>query len=133
MITELRLQVRDVVRPLALKYGLSILPEFADIVVIAWLFFTALQYSLSPAIARTLFPVSYGKADRRTRKNWYLLLRPPLPNTDALHRDMHTVSFVHAIVAVLLASQCLGAKSLDNDRAFGTYPNATFLLAIAVG
>lgn len=46
---------------------------------------------------------------------------------------MHVVSLVHALVAVVLASRCLQAKSLDEDRAFGTYPDASFLLAIAVG
>ncbi|KAF8559660.1 DUF887-domain-containing protein [Imleria badia] len=116
MITELRLQMRDAVRPFALKYGFAVLPELADIVVIAWLFFTTLQFSLSP-ICRALFPVSYGKADKRTRRNW----------------DVHLVSLVHAVVAVVLASRCLQAKSLDDDRAFGTNPDANFLLAIAVG
>ncbi|KAF8447869.1 DUF887-domain-containing protein [Boletus edulis BED1] len=117
MITELRYQVRDTVRPLAEKCGLSVLPEFADIVVFAWLFFTALQVGISPAISRVVFPVSYGKANKRTRKNW----------------DVHVVSLVHALIAVALASWCLKAKSLNDDRAFGTYPDASFLLAIAVG
>ena len=71
MITELRHQVRDAVRPLALKYGLTVLTESADIVLIAWLFFTALQFSLSPAVSKVVFPVSYGKANKRTRRNWY--------------------------------------------------------------
>ncbi|KAH0830650.1 DUF887-domain-containing protein [Lanmaoa asiatica] len=117
MIPELRQHIRDAVRPLAEEHGLSALPEFADIVVIAWLFFTALQVSLSPAISRAVFPVSYGKADKRTRRNW----------------DVHVVSLFHALVAVVLASRCLQAKSLDKDRAFGTYPDASLLLAIAVG
>lgn len=78
MISELRQHIRDAVRPLAAKYGLSVLPEFADIVVIAWLFFTALQVSLSPAISKAVFPVSYGKADKRTRRNWYCHLHAAL-------------------------------------------------------
>ena len=76
MIPELRQYIRDAVRPLATKYGFSVLPEFADIVVIAWLFFTALQVSLSPPISRAVFPVSYGKADKRTRRNWYIHVHP---------------------------------------------------------
>lgn len=76
MIPELRQHVRDAARPLAAKYGLSVLPEFADIAAIALLFFTALQVSLSPAISRTVFPVSYGKADKRTRRNWYFRASP---------------------------------------------------------
>ena len=43
------------------------------------------------------------------------------------------MSLVHALVVVVLAARCLTAKSLDDDRAFGTYPNAGFLLAIAIG
>jgi len=117
MITELRYRVRDAVRPLAEKCGLRGLSEFADIVVIAWLFFTALQVSISPAISRVVFPVSYGKANKRTRRNW----------------DVRVVSLVHALIAVVLASRCLQTKSLNDDRAFGTYPDASFLLAIAVG
>ncbi|KAG9318568.1 DUF887-domain-containing protein [Chiua virens] len=117
MIPELRQHIRDAARPLADKYGLSTLPEFADVVVIAWLFFTVLQFSLSPAISRAVFPVSYTKADKRTRRNW----------------DVHVVSLVHALVATLLASRCLHVKSLDEDRAFGTYPDASFLFAIALG
>ena len=72
MIPELRQHVRDAVRPFAAKYGFTVLPELADIVVISWLFFTVLQVSLSPAISRAVFPVSYGKANKRTRRNWYL-------------------------------------------------------------
>ena len=71
MITELRLQIRDAARPFAVKYGFTVLPELADIVVISWLFFTVLQVSLSPPICKALFPVWYGKADKRTRRNWY--------------------------------------------------------------
>lgn len=43
------------------------------------------------------------------------------------------MSLVHALVAVVLASRCLGAKSLNDDPIFGTYPDASVLLAIAVG
>jgi hypothetical protein len=117
MIPELRQHVRDAVRPFAAKYGFTVLPELADVVVISWLFFTVLQVSLSPALSRAVFPVSYGRANKRTRRNW----------------DVHLVSLVHAVVAVVLASRCLGAKSLDNDPIFGTNPDASFLLAIAVG
>jgi len=117
MIPELRHHVRDAVRPIAQKYGFSVLPEVADIVVIAALFFTAINFSLSPAISRAVFPLWYGKADRRTRINW----------------DVRVVSLIHALVAVVLASRCLSLKSLDQDRAFGTDPNASFLLAITIG
>lgn len=56
---------------------LATVPEFADIVVIAWLFFTAIQYSLSPAICKVFFLVSYGKASKRTRRNWYFTRPQP--------------------------------------------------------
>lgn len=46
---------------------------------------------------------------------------------------MRVVSLVHALVAVVLASRCLQANSLNKDRAFGTHPDASFLLAIAIG
>jgi hypothetical protein len=74
MIPELRQHVRDAVRPFAAKYGFTVLPELADVVVISWLFFTVLQVSLSPALSRAVFPVSYGRANKRTRRNWYLLV-----------------------------------------------------------
>ena len=71
MITELRHHLRDAARPFAARYAFRLLPDLADIAVISWLFFTALQLSLSPLISRALFPVSYGKANKRTRRNWY--------------------------------------------------------------
>ncbi|KAF9227826.1 DUF887-domain-containing protein [Gyrodon lividus] len=117
MIPEIRQIIRDLARPLATTYGLRALSDFADIVVIAWLFFTVVHVTLSPAVSKALFPVSYGKANKRTRKNW----------------DAHVVSLLHALVVVVLALRCLKEKNLDEDRAFGSHRDAGFVSAIAIG
>jgi len=117
MIPEIRQNIRDLARPLATTYGLRALPDFADIVVVAWLFFTTVHISLSPVVSKVLFPVSYGKANATTQRNW----------------DAHVVSLVHALVVVALALRCLDEKSLDEDRAFGSHRDAGFLTAIAIG
>ncbi|KIJ69071.1 hypothetical protein HYDPIDRAFT_80212 [Hydnomerulius pinastri MD-312] len=117
MIPEIRQHIRDLAHPLARKYGLTVFPEFADITVLAWLFFSVVHISLSPAVSRAIFPISYGKANKKTRKNW----------------DAHVVSLVHALVVVVLASRCLNEKSLVEDRAFGVHRNAGFVCAIAIG
>ena len=59
-------------------------------------------------------------------------MQPPSRDLTYL-RDVHLVSLVHALVAVVLASRCLQAQTLNDDTIFGTYPDASFLLAIAVG
>ncbi|KAF9246437.1 DUF887-domain-containing protein [Melanogaster broomeanus] len=117
MIPEIRQNIRDLARPLSTTYGLSALPDIADIVVMAGLFFAVVHFSLSPAVNKVLFPVSYGRANKRTRRIW----------------DAHVVSLIHAFVVVVLASRCLQEKSLEEDRAFGSHSNATFTVAIAIG
>ncbi|KAH7926656.1 DUF887-domain-containing protein [Leucogyrophana mollusca] len=117
MIPEIRQNIRTLSLPLAEKFGLLKIHEFADIIVLAFLFFTAVHVSLSPIVSKALFPVAYGKAGRKARNNW----------------DIHVVSLVHALAVIFFAGQCLTLSSLNEDRAFGWDDKAGYVQAIACG
>jgi len=70
MIHDVRLQIREFSVPFAEKLGLSKISDFADVIVLSFLFFSVVHNSISPAVSGILFPVSYGKAEKRVRDNW---------------------------------------------------------------
>ncbi|KAG2116614.1 DUF887-domain-containing protein [Suillus discolor] len=117
MIQDVRLQIREFAAPVAQKLGIGKISDFADVILLSFVFFTTVHNSLSPAVSSALFPVSYGKAGKRTRNNW----------------DIRVASLVHAILIVFLAGRCLNLPSLDQNRAFGWHEDAGFLIAIATG
>jgi len=117
MIQDVRLQIREFAAPVAQKLGIGKISDFADVILLSFVFFTTVHNSLSPAVSSALFPVSYGKAGKRARNNW----------------DIRVASLVHAILIVFLAGRCLNLPSLDQNRAFGWHEDAGFLIAIATG
>ncbi|KAI6131947.1 DUF887-domain-containing protein [Pisolithus croceorrhizus] len=117
LVQDIRSFIRDSSRPIAEKVHLHLLPDYSDIMVISALFFFTLHHTVSPVVSRVLFPVSYGKANRKTRNNW----------------DAHVVSLVHAALIVALSLRCLDIPTLSSDRAFGFHKGSTFVSAIACG
>lgn len=71
MIKDVRLQIRELAAPVAQKLGIGKISDFADVILLSFLFFTTVHNSLSPAVSGVLFPVSYGKAGKRARNNWW--------------------------------------------------------------
>ncbi|OAX42010.1 DUF887-domain-containing protein [Rhizopogon vinicolor AM-OR11-026] len=117
MIQDVRLQIRELSAPIAQKLGISKISDFADVIVLSFLFFSVVHNSLSPTVSAALFPVSYGKAGKRVRNSW----------------DIHVASLVHATIIIFLAGRCLNIPSLDENRAFGWHEDAGFVIAIATG
>lgn len=117
MIKDVRLQIREFAAPLAQKLGIGKISDFADVILLSFVFFTTVHNSLSPAVSGVLFPVSYGKAGKRARNNW----------------DIRVASLVHAILIIFLAGRCLNLPSLDQNRAFGWHEDVGFSIAIATG
>ncbi|KAG1756407.1 DUF887-domain-containing protein [Suillus paluster] len=117
MIKDVRLQIREFAAPVAQKLGLSKVSDFADVILLSFVFFSVVHYRLSPTVSGALFPVSYGKAGKRARNNW----------------DIRVASFVHAIIIIFLAGRCLTLPSLNENRAFGWDENAGFVIAVATG
>ena len=70
MIHDVRLQIREFSVPVAQKLGISKISDFADVIALSVLFFSAVHNSLSPAVSGVFFPSSYGKAGKRVRNNW---------------------------------------------------------------
>ncbi|KAH7889571.1 DUF887-domain-containing protein [Phlebopus sp. FC_14] len=119
MVLDIRTHIREFSRPFAERAGLKLFSGFADVVVLAATFFTVVHLVVSPALSRALFPTSYGRVNKKTRNSW--------------SANAHVVSLVHAVIVVVLSSLCLHAKSLDEDRAFGSHEDATFVTAVACG
>ncbi|KAG2157463.1 TLC domain-containing protein [Suillus clintonianus] len=117
MIQDVRLQIREFAAPVAQKLGIGKISDFADVILLSFVFFSTVHNSLAPAVSGVLFPVSYGKAGKRARNNW----------------DIHVTSLVHAIIIIFLAGRCLNLSSLDQNRAFGWHEDAGFVIAIATG
>lgn len=70
MIHDVRIQIRELSVPIAQKLGISKISDFADVIALSFVFFSVVHNSLSPAVSRVLFPVSYGKAGKRVQDNW---------------------------------------------------------------
>ena len=70
MIQDVRLHIRELSAPVAQKIGIGKISDFADVIVLSFLFFSVVHTSLSPAVSSVLFPVSYGKAGKRAQNNW---------------------------------------------------------------
>jgi len=108
----------DLSRPFAERLGLGRLSRHFDVVIYSYLFFTATQHVIVPAISRRLSPLSYGAIKGRAGRNKWLT---------------RGVSMAHALVVLPLASRCLSLKNLGEDRAFGWDGRAGTVQAIAVG
>ncbi|KAG0705090.1 DUF887-domain-containing protein [Suillus ampliporus] len=117
MIQDVRLQIREFAAPLGQKLGIDKISDFADVILLSFVFFTVVHNNLSPTVSEVLFPVSYGKAGKRARNNW----------------DIRVASLVHALIIIFLTGRCLNLPSLNENRAFGWHDDAGFVIAVATG
>ncbi|EJD05690.1 DUF887-domain-containing protein [Fomitiporia mediterranea MF3/22] len=118
IVLATRRALQDASRPFASSFGLSKLPEHADVVAISSLFFLTVHQFIGPRLSKALFPRSYGQLKtRRDRNNW----------------NIRVVSLVHALVIIPLAFRNVSLPALDADRAFGWDSRQGLLGGIACG
>ncbi|KAG1891384.1 TLC domain-containing protein [Suillus subluteus] len=128
MIQDVRLQIREFAAPAAQKLGIGKISDFADVILLSFVFFTTVHNSFSPAVSGVLFPVSVWECRKESEEQLVRLTTPHL-----LGKDIRVASLVHAILIIFLAGRCLNLPSLDRNRAFGWHEDVGFVTAIATG
>ncbi|KAI0072276.1 DUF887-domain-containing protein [Panus rudis PR-1116 ss-1] len=118
LIQNTNAYLRELSIPLAKSLGLKHLPDHFPTIVYATAGYTTLHLVLAPFLSRLVVPSVYkGLKGRKGRNNW----------------NIHIVSFVNACTLSYLAFQCLGHKSLREDKAFGWHESVGTANAVAVG
>lgn len=112
------------VQPLADRLGLYTLPLHVHEILLAALFYTAVQVFVSPRVSNYLVPHIYKPMNRVKKVNW----------------DSHVVSLVQSLLINTLALLCMGVdqerKNMDADwkeRVFGYIGTPAMVSALACG